>query len=48
MFVKSLARSFISYPHGMHFIHAMCDLTQINSPITKPKFCHSEPCVRNL
>ena len=44
----SLARSFLSDPHGMIFIHASCDQPLMNSPITKLKFCHSEPCVRNL
>ena len=44
----SLARSFHSDPHGMIFIHASCDQPLMNSPITKLKFCHSEPCVRNL
>ena len=45
----SLARSFHSDPYGMIFIHASCDQPLMNSPITKLlKFCHSEPCVRNL
>ena len=30
-------------PHGMHFIHATCDLTLMNSPITK-LFCYSDDC----
>ena len=38
----SLARSFLSDPHGMIFIHASCDQPLMNSPITKLKFCHSE------
>ena len=29
----SLARSFISDPHGMIFIHASCDQPLMNSPI---------------
>ena len=33
----SLARSFISDPHGMIFIHASCDQPLMNSPITKLK-----------
>ena len=31
----SLARSFLSDPHGMIFIHASCDQPLMNSPITK-------------
>ena len=38
----SLARSFISDPHGMIFIHISCDQPLMNSPITKLKFCHSD------
>ena len=34
----SLARSFISDPHGMIFIHASCDQPLMNSPITKLSF----------
>ena len=34
----SLARSFISDPHGMIFIHASCDQPLMNSPITKLGF----------
>ena len=34
----SLARSFLSDPHGMIFIHASCDQTLMNSPITKLSF----------
>ena len=51
MFMKSLARSFICYPHGMHFIHATCDLTQINSLITKNligAFCCWPPACHKL
>ena len=34
----SLARSFLSDPHGMIFIHASCDQPLMNSPITKLSF----------
>ena len=34
MFAMSLARSFLSDPHGMIFIHASCDHPLMNSPIT--------------
>ena len=34
----SLARSFISDPHGMIFIHVSCDQPLMNSPITKLSF----------
>ena len=34
----SLARSFLSDPHGMIYIHASCDQTLMNSPITKLSF----------
>ena len=34
----SLARSFISDPHGMIFIHASCDQPLMNSPITKLRY----------
>ena len=30
----SLARSFLSDPHGMIFIHASCDQPLMNSPMT--------------
>ena len=30
----SLARSFLSDPHGMIFIYASCDQPLMNSPIT--------------
>ena len=33
----SLARSFLSDPHGMIFIHASCDQPLMNPPITKLK-----------
>ena len=39
VFVMSLARSFLSDPHGMIFIHASCDQPLMNSPMTKLKFC---------
>ena len=34
----SLARSFISDPHGMIFIQTSCDQPLMNSPITKLSF----------
>ncbi len=34
----SLARSFLSDPHGMIFIHTSCDQPIMNSPITKLSF----------
>ena len=34
----SLARSFISDPHGIIFIQASCDQPLMNSPITKLSF----------
>ena len=34
----SLARSFISDPHGLIFIQASCDQPLMNSPITKLSF----------
>ena len=34
----SLARPFISDPHGMISIHATCDQPLMNSPITKLRF----------
>ena len=34
----SLARSFLSDPHGMIFIHASCDQPLMKSPITKLSF----------
>ena len=38
IFAMSLARSFLSDPHGMIFIHASCDQPLMNSPITKLSF----------
>ena len=38
VFVMSLARSFLSDPHGMIFIHASCDQPLMNSPKTKLSF----------
>ena len=40
----SLARSFISDPHGMIFIHASCDQPLMNSPITKLRFVILNEC----
>ena len=34
----SLARSFLSGPHGMIFIHASCEQPLMNSPIRKLSF----------
>ena len=38
IFAMSLARSFLSDPYGMIFIHASCDQPLMNSPITKLSF----------
>ena len=38
IFAMSLARSFLSDPHGMILIHASCDQPLMNSPITKLSF----------
>ena len=40
----SLARSFLSDPHGMIFIHASCDQPLMNSPITKLSFVILNRC----